>query len=185
MAQLYLFNLRLNICTDSDSSRGSSNNDTCNILSSCRILIWIGIVTSEAFSLTEINWFRLNSSWITVDDIKSRSQEKHAKLSSKFNLFLSHKMCSLFQCSLYYFAVWIICMSSSLFYFSRNVTRKNLPLALCFVKSTFSWQSAEIRLPYHVGSIYATLLALNDLSKHLQVCLQHFLSIIVWRRVFR
>ena len=89
--------------TENDSSRGSSNNSTCNILSSRRVLIWVGIVTSEAFSLTEMIWFRLNSSWITVDDIKSRSQEKHVKLSSKFNSLLSHEMSSLFQCSLYHF----------------------------------------------------------------------------------
>ena len=111
MAQHYFFNLRLNICIDNDSSRGSSNSGTCNILSRCRVLIWVGIVTSEAFSLTEMIWFRLNSSWITVDDIKSRSQEKHVKLSPKFNSLLSHEMSSLFQCSLYHFqASKVICV---------------------------------------------------------------------------
>ena len=100
MAQLYLSNLRLNICIDNNSIRGSSNSSTCNILSSRRVLIWVGIVTSEAFSLTEMIWFRLNSSWITVDDIKSRSQEKHVKLSSKFNSLLSHEMSSLIQNSM-------------------------------------------------------------------------------------
>ena len=59
MAQHYLFNLRLNICIDNDSSRGSSNSGTCNILSSRRVLIWVGIFTSEAFSLTEIIWFEM------------------------------------------------------------------------------------------------------------------------------
>ena len=97
MVQLYL---RLNICIDNDSSMSSSNSSTCNILSSRRVLIWVGIVTSEAFSLTEMIWFRLNSSWITVDDIKSRSQEKHVKLSSKFNSLLSHEMSSLIQNSM-------------------------------------------------------------------------------------
>ena len=85
MARLCLLNLRLNICIDNDSSKGSNNSSTCNVLSSRRVLIWVGIVTSEAFSLTELTWFRLNSSWITVDDIKARSKEKHVKLSSKFN----------------------------------------------------------------------------------------------------
>ena len=103
MARHYLLNLRLNICIENDSSRGSSNSSTCNILSSRRVLIWVGIVTSEAFSLTEMIWFHLNSSWITVDDIKSRSQEKHVKLSSKFHSILSHEMSSLFQSSLYHF----------------------------------------------------------------------------------
>ena len=103
MVGVYLLNLRLNICIDNDSSKGSSNSSTCNILSSRRVLIWVGIVTSEAFSLNEMIWFRLNSSWITIDDIKSRSEEKHVKLSLKFNSLLSHEMSSLFQCSLYYF----------------------------------------------------------------------------------
>ena len=103
MDGVYLLNLRLNICIDNDSSKGSSNSSTCNILSTRRVLIWVGTVTSEAFSLNEMIWFRLNSSWITVDDIKSRSQEKHVKLSPKFNSLLSHEMSSLFQCSLYYF----------------------------------------------------------------------------------
>ena len=65
-AQLYLLKLRLNICIDNDSSRASSNSSTCNILSSSTVLIRVGIVT-EAFSLTEMIWFRLHSSWITVD----------------------------------------------------------------------------------------------------------------------
>ena len=49
----------------------------------------------------------------------------------------------------------------SLFCFSRKVTSKNLPLVSCFVKSNFCWQSAEIRLPYHLDSIYAKWLALR------------------------
>ena len=44
---------------------------------------------------------------------------------------------------------------SSLFCFSGKVTSKNLQLVSCFVKSNFYWQSAEIRFPYHLGSIYA------------------------------
>ena len=72
---------------DNDSSRGSNDSITCNILSSRTVLIWVGIITSEAFALTEMIWFCLYSSWITVDDIKSRGrgQEKHVKLSSKLN----------------------------------------------------------------------------------------------------
>ena len=91
----------MNICFDNDSSRGSSNSSTCNILSSLTVLIWVWIVTSEAFSLSEMIWFRLYSSWITIDEIKSRSQEKHVTLSSKFYSLLSHERSSLFQWSLY------------------------------------------------------------------------------------
>ena len=152
----------MNICIDNDSSRG--NSSICNIFSSRRILIWDGIFTSEAFSLTEMIWFRLNSSWITVDYIKSRSQEKHVKLSSKFNSLLPHEMSSLFQCSLYHLqASKVISASGPLFFFcsSRKVTSKNLPLVSCFEKSNFCWQPAGIRLPYHLGSIYAKWLVLN------------------------
>ena len=81
---------------ENDSSKGSSNSSTCNNLFSRRVLIGVGIVTSEAFSFTE---FRLNSS-CTVDDMNFRSQDKHVKLSSKFNSLLSHEMSSLIQNSM-------------------------------------------------------------------------------------
>ena len=71
-AWLYLLNLRLNVCIDNYNGRGSSNSSTCNILSSHTVLIWVEIVTSKVFYLTEMICFRLYSSWITVDDIKSR-----------------------------------------------------------------------------------------------------------------
>ena len=106
-------------------------------------------LTSEAFSLTETIWFHLNSSWITVYDRKSRSQEKHVKLSSKLNSVLSHKMSSLFQYSLYHFQaskVISTCRALSFFRFSRKVTSKNLLLVSCFVKTNFCWRSAEIWL---------------------------------------
>ena len=162
MARLWLLNLRLNICIDNDSSRDSSNSSTCNILSSSTVLIWVGIVTGETFSLTEMIRLRLNSFWITVDRIKSTSKEKQIKLSSKFNSLLSHEMSSLFQCSFYPFKqASYLCVPSSLFCFSRKVVSKNLPLVSCFVKSNFCWQSTEIRLPYLLSSIYAKWLALN------------------------
>ena len=97
MARLCLLKLWLKICIDNDSSRGSRNSSACNILSSRRVLIWVGVVISEGFSLTQMIWFRFNSSWIIVDDIKSRSQEKYVQLSSKFNSLLSLEMSSLFQ----------------------------------------------------------------------------------------
>ena len=93
----------MNICFDHDSSRESSNNNTCNILSCLTVLIRVGTVTCEAFSLTEMIWFCIYSSWITVDDIKSRSQEKHVKSSSNLNSLLSHERSSLFQCNLNHF----------------------------------------------------------------------------------
>ena len=109
MARLYLLKLRLNICIDNDSRRGSSNSSTCNILSSCRVLIGVGIVTSEAFSSTEIIWFRLNSSLITVDSIKSRIQER--------TLYFNAASSNLKQAS-------YLCVPSPPFCFSRKVTSK-------------------------------------------------------------
>ena len=101
--RLYLSNLRLNICFGNNSCRGRSNINTSNILSALTVLIWVGTVTCEAFSLTEMIWFCIYSSWITVDDIKSRSQEKHVKSSSNLNSLLSHERSSLFQCNLNHF----------------------------------------------------------------------------------
>ena len=51
--------------------------------------------------------------------------------------------------------------TNNVLHFSRKVTSKNLPLVSSFVKSNFCWQSAGIRIPYHLGSICAKLLALN------------------------
>ena len=112
----------------------------------------------EAFSLTEIIWFCLYSSWIRVDDIKYRSQEKHVKLYSKFNSPLYQERSSLFQCSLNHFQASKL---SPRPLYSIKVTSENLSLVSCFVKSNFSWQSAEIRLPYHLGFMYVKWLALK------------------------
>ena len=142
MAPLYLLNLRLNICIGNDSSIGS-----------------------EAFSLTEMIWFHLNSSWNTVDEIKSRSQEKHVKLSSKFTLISRNELFISMQSTIFKQASYL-CVPSSLFCFSRKVTSKNLPLVSCFfafLLCYFCWQSAEIRLPYLLGSIYTKWLALTTL----------------------
>ena len=97
-------------------------------------------------------WFRLCSSWITVDDMKSRGQGKHVKLSSKLNSLFNQGMS--FKQASYLFV-------PSLFCFSRKMTSKNLSLPSCFVKSNFCWQSAEIRFPYHLGFKYAKWLALS------------------------
>ena len=102
-ARLYLLKFQLNICFDNDSSRACSNSGTRKILCSPTISIRVGVVTSEPFSLTEMICFRLYSSWITVDEIKSRSQEKHIKSFLKFSSLLSHERSLLFQCTLYHF----------------------------------------------------------------------------------
>ena len=87
-------------------------------------------------------WFRLCSSWITVDDINSRSQEKHVKLSSKLNSIFNHEMSSLFRRSQDFEASQLSLRALSIF--SRKVTSKNIPLVSCFVKSNFCWQSTPV-----------------------------------------
>ena len=52
-------------------------------------------------------------------------------------------------------------MSSSHFCSLRKIIIKNLPPVLCFGESKFCWQLAEIRLPYHLGTLYAKWLALT------------------------
>ena len=156
--------MRMNICIDNDNSRGGSNSSTCNILSCRTFLIWVGIVTSEAFSLTEMIWFRHCSSLITVDDIESRAKRNTQSYPQnslyfypKNELFIStcNAVFTIFKQSSYLFVP-----SYYLFCFSRKVTGKYLPLVSCFVKSNFCWQSAKVQLPYHLGSIYSKLLAL-------------------------
>ena len=51
--RLYLFNLRLNIHIYNGNSRGSTNSITATFFLLI-VLICIGIVSSEAFSLTEM-----------------------------------------------------------------------------------------------------------------------------------
>ena len=95
----------------------------------------------------------------TVEDITSRSQQKHVKLCSNSSLLLSQKTNSLFQRRSTIFQqasyLCLLCVSPSLFCSLRKFTNKNLPLVSCFGESKFCWQSAEIRLLYHLSSIYA------------------------------
>ena len=127
-------------------------------------------IPSFILSLTEMIWFRLCSSWTTVDDIKSRGQEKYLKLSSKSNSLFNREMSSLFRRSLHFQASKLSLRSFSIAYcFSRKVTSKNLPLVSCFVKRNFCWQSAEIRLPFHLGSTYGKWLAWIFVNKYLDV----------------
>ena len=95
----------------------------------------------------------LSSFIFTVEDVKSRSQEKHVKLCSNFSSLLSNKTNSLFQRSLYHFLACKLSLSSLRVILS--FTSKNLSLISCFGKSKFCWQQAEIQLPYHFGSIHA------------------------------
>ena len=81
----YYWNLRLNICICTSSSRSSSiSSGACNLsrlsnLNHC----W-------SLSLTEMILFYFDSSSTTVDEIKSNSQEKYVELSLNFNsLFIS------------------------------------------------------------------------------------------------
>ena len=162
MTRLCSSNLWLNICIDNDSSRGSCNSSTCNIISSRRVLIWVGIVISEAFSLTEMIWFRLNSSWIIVDDIKCRTQEKYVQLSWKFNSLLSHEMSSLFQSYLPFSRKQVISACRPLSSVSQEKLLVRTSVRIMLREKQFLLKSAEIRLTYHLGSIYAKWLALNN-----------------------
>ena len=75
-------------------------------------------------------------------------------------------MNSLFQLSLYRFPASKLSLPSLLvvlfFLFLRKFTGKNLPLVSYFGESKFCWQSAEIRLPYHLAFIYATHFFLSN-----------------------
>ena len=107
-------------------------------------------------------WFRLYSSCTIVEDIKSKSQEKHWKLWSNFSPLLScetNTVHTIFQQASYF---WLLFVSSSLLCSLIKITSKNLPLASCLGESKFCWQSAKIRVPYHLGSLYSKWLALKS-----------------------
>ena len=103
-------------------------------------------------------WFCLYASWITVDDIKSRSQEKQKKVILKLQFALISRN-KLFICQAFYFNtvsiyhfLAVLSLSSVL---REKLLCKYFSLVPCFVESKFCWQSAEIRLPHHLGFIYA------------------------------
>ena len=159
--------LRLNICIDNSSSKGSSNSSTSSLLSSRTVLIWLAIVTSEAFLFNSLHdlissLFILNYSW----GYEVQKPRWTRKVLLKFQLVLSHEKNVLFQRSLYHFpasklSLHFLYLSSSLFCPLRKIANKNLPLGSCFGEIKFCWESAEIWLPYHLGSIYAKWLALR------------------------
>ena len=122
---------------------------------------WNSRCNCRSLSFTEITWLCFESSSVTVDDIRFKSQEKYVQLSLNFISIhsLSHKT---FHSSLYLFTMFKLarCMPCSFFCSLREVTNKNLHLVLCFDKNNFSWQAAEIRLPYHISTIRAKWLTL-------------------------
>ena len=117
----------------------------------------------------------------------------------KFQLVLSHETNSLFQRSLYHFpasklSLPFLYLSSSLFCSLTKITSKNLPLESCFGEIKFCWESAEIWLPYHLGSIYAKWLALRanfnlkkfenlsiQFEKQSIISIQLFFSVMDWK----
>ena len=57
-SRLYWLELRLTICIDNISSKGSSDSSTCNLLSSGTVLIWLEKVTSEwSLFIQLFTWF--------------------------------------------------------------------------------------------------------------------------------
>ena len=164
----------MNIFIDNSINKGSRNSSICNLLSSHTVLIWLAIVTSEAFLFNCLHdlilpLFMLNYSW----RYKVQKPRWKCKVMLKFQLVLSLEMNSLFQCSLYHFlarklSLPFLYLCSSHFCSLRKITSKNLPLESCFGEIKFCWESAEIWLPYHLRSIYAKWLALRanfDLKK--------------------
>ena len=117
----------MDIWNNNDSSSGSSNSSTCNIRSCRTFLIWVGIVTSEVFSLTRMIWFSLYSSLITNDDIKFRGKRNKScyRQNSRNKLFIS--ICSAVF-TIFKQANYLFMPSWSLFCFSKKVSSKNLPL---------------------------------------------------------
>ena len=133
----------MDIWNNNDSSSGSSNSSTCNIRSCRTFLIWVGIVTSEVFSLTRMIWFSLYSSLITNDDIKFRGKRNTSRYrqNSRNKLFISicNAVFTIFKQANYLFMP-----SWSLFCFSKKVSSKKISREYhaisCFVKRNFWWQ---------------------------------------------
>ena len=101
-------------------------------------------------------WFCLHSSSITVDDIKSKSQEKQLEVRTSIHC-LSHSASKFFLCAV--------------------LTLLNL-----------WWQSAEIRLPYHLGTIYAKWFTLKIRGLAKSQCESFFnyvsfLRYFIWNRI--
>ena len=124
----------------------------------------------KPFYITVYNymiWFRLYSSWITVEDRKSsRSQEKNVKYAkTSVHSYLTKRTLYFNAVSTFFQQASYLSACRPLFFVLwEKITSKNLPLVSCFGEIKFCWKSAEIWLPYHLGSIYAKWLALNILA---------------------
>ena len=107
--------------------------------------------------VTEMVWFCLYASWITVDDIKSRSQKKQKKVILKLQFALiSRNKLFIYQALYFTLSLYtIFLLPLSLSVLREKLLCKYFSLVSCFVENKFCWQSAEIRLPYHLGFIYA------------------------------
>ena len=149
----------MNFSFDNDSSKGSSNSNTCNILSSftlsCNSHLW-----SLLFDWNDLilSLFILKYSWWYK--IQKPRETRKVMLKTQFS-FISQKELFVSMQSQLFLSKQVISARRPLS--SVKVTSKNLSLVSCLMKSNFCWQSAEIQLPYHLGSIYVKWLALMRL----------------------
>ena len=104
--------------------------------------------------LLRLKWFDFVIIHLELQLIIKNPEAKGNTLSYPRTSIHSHEISSSFSHSLYCFLVVF-----SLFRFLRKVTSKNLLLVSWFNERKFCWKSAEIRLPYHLGSIYPKWLA--------------------------
>ena len=85
-------------------------------------------------------------------------------------------------------------LSSSLFCSLRKITCKDILLESCFGEIKFCRESAEVWLPYHIGSIYAKWLTLRanfnlkkfeklsiQFEKQSIISIQLFFSVMDWK----
>ena len=162
----------LNICIDNSSSKGGSNSSTCNLLSSRTVLIWLEIVTNEVFLFNCLHDLISSLFIFAVEEINLEARETRKvmlklqfTLISRNELFIStQSLATIFQQASH---ICLLCVSFSLFCSLTKFTSQNLPLVSCLGESKFCWQSAEIRLPYHLGS-YMLNDGFNWLFKHLK-----------------
>ena len=158
------------------------------------VLVWFEIFTCEAFLFSCLHdlissLFVLNYSW----RYKIQKPRETRKVMLKLQFPLISQTNSLFQSSLYRFMAsklflpshgCLLCVSSSLFCSLRKITSKNFPLVSCFGESKFCWQSWEIWLPYHLGSIYAKWLAFFLVWRKMAIGRDYWLSLKSWGLFF-
>ena len=100
------------------------------------VLIWLEIVTTEAFLFNCLHNLISSLFIFTVKDIKSRGQEKHVSYAqtSVHSYLRKRTLCFNAVSTIFQQAsnLSLLCMLSSLFCSLRKHTSKNLPLVLCF-----------------------------------------------------